>query len=253
VKVLDLFSGIGGFSLGLERAGMETAAFCEIDPYCREVLKKHWPNIPIHEDIKELDGRQYRGAVDVVCGGFPCQPYSVAGDRRGSEDDRALWPQMLRVISEVRPYFVFGENVTGIIKLELDRVLSDLENLGYSCGAFVLPACALDAPHRRDRTYILAHTHSSLIEGNGGSFGGEQERTHDSEPYRWEAPPRVCRMDDGVPNWSHRVRALGNAVVPQVIEVIGRAIMEEHGKEREREFDRQLAAWQEEDNRKGYS
>ena len=111
MRVLDLFSGIGGFSLGLERAGMKTIAFCEQDEYCQKVLKKHWPDVPIHNDIRELDGTQYRGAVDVVCGGFPCQPFSQAGKRAGKDDDRDLWPEMFRIIREVQPARVIGENV----------------------------------------------------------------------------------------------------------------------------------------------
>jgi len=166
--VLDLFSGIGGFSLGLERAGMQTVAFCENDKFCQKVLAKHWPDIPIHENIEELDGRQYRGTVDLVCGGFPCQPFSVAGKQRGSEDDRALWPEMLRVIREVEPAWVIGENVSGIINMELDNVLSDLENSGYSCQTFVIPACAVDAPHRRDRVWIIA-SHANLKSKPDGS------------------------------------------------------------------------------------
>jgi len=157
LRVLDLFSGIGGFSLGLEWAGMETVAFCEQDEYCKKVLRRHWPDVPIHNDIKELDGNEYRGSVELVCGGFPCQPFSVAGQRRGEEDDRALWKEMYRVIREVQPAWVFGENVTGIISMELDNVLLDLEDEGYATQAFVLPACALDARHRRDRVFILAH------------------------------------------------------------------------------------------------
>ena len=133
LKVLDLFSGIGGFSLGLERAGMETVAFCEIEEYPRKVLAKHWPGVPIHKDIRKLDGTQYRGTVDVICGGFPCQPFSHAGKRGGKDDDRDLWPEMLRVIREVQPTWVIGENVAGFINMELDRTLSDLEDEGYAC------------------------------------------------------------------------------------------------------------------------
>ena len=136
---------------------METVAFCEQDEYCKKVLRRHWPDVPIHNDIKELDGNEYRGSIELVCGGFPCQPYSVAGERRGEKDDRALWKEMYRVIREVQPAWVFGENVTGIISMELDNVLLDLEDAGYATQAFVLPACALDARHRRDRVFILAH------------------------------------------------------------------------------------------------
>ena len=169
MRVLDLFSGIGGFSLGLESVGMETVAFCEMDAFCQKVLKKHWPNVPIHSDIKELDGNEYRGAVELICGGFPCQPFSVAGEQRGAEDDRALWPEMLRVICEVQPTWVIGENVSGIINMELDNVLSDLEAQGYKSQCFVLPACSVDAKHRRDRVWIVAHS-------NGQGEPDESER-----------------------------------------------------------------------------
>ena len=160
MKVLDLFSGIGGFSLGLEAAGMETVAFCEKDAFCRKVLAQHWPNMPIHEDIRDLDGQSYRGTVDVVCGGFPCQPFSVAGLRQGKDDDRHLWPEMLRVIRECQPRWVIGENVSGFIRMALDDVCADLEREGYEVRTFVLPACAVDARHRRDRVWIVGYTGS---------------------------------------------------------------------------------------------
>ena len=237
MRVLDLFSGIGGFSLGLEAAGMETAAFCEREPFCQAVLRKHWPNTPIHSDITELDGYEYRGTVQLVCGGFPCQPFSVAGQQRGAEDDRALWPQMLRVICEVQPTWVIGENVTGIIAMELDTVLSDLEREGYACQTFVIPACAVDAQHRRDRVWIVAMADSyskraqrgeAFRDAKGiGERGYKQlERCfNDSEPAIWELEPSLGRVADGVPNRTHRLKSLGNAVVPQVVEQIGKAIM----------------------------
>ena len=160
MKVLDLFSGIGGFSLGLEGAGMETVAFCEKDSFCRKVLAQHWPNVPIHEDIRDLDGQSYWGTVDVVCGGFPCQPFSVAGLRQGKDDDRHLWPEMLRVIRECQPRWVIGENVSGFIRMALDDVCADLEREGYEVRTVVLPACAVDARHRRDRVWIVGYTGS---------------------------------------------------------------------------------------------
>jgi len=123
MKVLDLFSGIGGFSLGLERAGMETVAFCEIEPFPCKILKKHWPHIPIFNDVRSLD---YDGRVDVICGGFPCQPFSVAGKQKGKEDDRHLWPAMFNLIKKHRPNWVIGENVAGLINMGLDDVLADL-------------------------------------------------------------------------------------------------------------------------------
>jgi DNA (cytosine-5)-methyltransferase 1 len=158
MNVLDLFSGIGGFSLGLERAGMRTVAFCERDEYCRAVLRKHWPDVPCFDDIHAIDadGLARLGRIDLVCGGFPCQPFSVAGKQKGKADDRHLWPEMRRVIALARPAWVVGENVTGLIALALDDVLADLEGLGYAARTFVIPACAVDAPHRRDRVWIIA-------------------------------------------------------------------------------------------------
>jgi len=159
MKVLDLFSGIGGFSLGLERAGMETVAFCEFDKKCQLVLKKHWPDVPIYDDVRKLNGRQFEGqSIDLICGGFPCQPFSQAGKRKGEEDDRHLWPEYFRIIQEIRPRWVIGENVSGLISMGLDDVLSDLESENYSCQTLVIPACAINAPHRRDRVWIVGNS-----------------------------------------------------------------------------------------------
>ncbi len=155
MKFGSLFAGIGGFDLGLERAGMECAWQVEIDEYCTKVLTKHWPNVPKYGDIRDV-GKDLE-TVDLICGGFPCQPFSVAGKRKGTADDRHLWPEMLRVISELKPTWVLGENVPGIINIFLDQALSDLEAEGYSTEAYVLPACAFDAPHRRDRLFIVAN------------------------------------------------------------------------------------------------
>jgi DNA (cytosine-5)-methyltransferase 1 len=163
MKVLDLFSGIGGFSLGLERAGMETVAFCEFDKKAQLVLKKHWPDVPIYDDVRELNGEKIReeiGAVQLISGGFPCQPFSQAGKRKGDQDDRHLWPQYFRLIQEIRPRWVIGENVNGLISMGLDQVLSDLESEDYSCQTLIIPACAVNAPHRRDRVWIIAHASS---------------------------------------------------------------------------------------------
>lgn len=159
MKHLDLFSGIGGFALAASWVWPEhhIVSFCESDPFCQEVLRKHWPSVPINTDINTLRGDEF-GAVDLVSGGFPCQPYSVAGKQRGSEDDRALWPEMLRVIEEARPRWVIGENVAGIISMALDQVLSDLEGIGFETQAFVIPACAVNAPHRRDRVWIIGYS-----------------------------------------------------------------------------------------------
>ena len=173
MKVLDLFSGIGGFALGLERAGMETIAFCEYDEKARLVLKKHWPDVPMYNDVRTLTGEQLEkdGITDIglICGGYPCQPFSVAGKRKGQADDRHLWPEFFRLIKEIRPTWVIAENVAGHINMGLEDVLADLESEGYQCQTFLIPACAVDAFHRRDRVWIVAWN------SNGGNVGKERE------------------------------------------------------------------------------
>ncbi len=316
MRVLDLFSGIGGFSLGLEAAGMRTVAFCEIEPYCRAVLRRHWPDVPIHKDVRALDGGQYRGAVELICGGYPCQPFSMAGRRRGEEDERHLWPEMYRLVREIRPRWVVAENVAGHISLGFDEVATSLETEGFTIWPFIIPACAVGAPHRRDRVWIVAHadndghsaTQPSSHEQTAGlekrigaqdraagepcravdGIGHDPVRGHDEallaanttrrqtigqerrgffedasgSPVadaidercegifgeeisgqsrisrklarglkRWAdgwpvSAPRLCRVDDGIPHRTQRLRALGNAVVPQIPLLIGQAILQ---------------------------
>src|SRR5690606_26122536 len=145
--------------------GWETVQFVELDKFCQQVLKKHWPNVPIHDDIKTFDGTKYRGAIDIVTGGFPCQPFSTAGKRKGPKDDRYLWPDMLRVIREVQPSYVVGENVYGLVNwsggLVFEQVCADLENEGYQVQPVILPACGVNAPHRRDRVWFIAYSASN--------------------------------------------------------------------------------------------
>jgi DNA (cytosine-5)-methyltransferase 1 len=337
MRFLSLFAGIGGFDLGLERAGMECVGQVENDPFCIKVLEKHWPNVKRLADIRGVKGDEF-GPVNLVCGGFPCQPWSGAGKRRGTEDDRDLWPEMLRVIEIVRPRWVIGENVRNFVSMEmgLDRSISDLEAIGgYAVQAFVIPACAVDAPHRRDRVWVVARDTksngsseersvwqgentkprrvceavadtnptgqppslgcgqgdreardhagrrsedvadakgepkrprlrkdgtkpnqrvkpsdsggnvpnpdsggralwgdgqlpaTSQVEGRGPDNG---ERAPEHEPrQRWLPEPDVGRVAHGVPQRVDRLKCLGNAVVPQVVERIGYAILKAEG------------------------
>ena len=176
---LDLFSGIGGFSLGLERTGgFKTVAFCEIEDYPRKVLAKHWPDVRQYEDIKKLTYETLRsdgiGPVDIITGGYPCQPFSNAGKKRGESDPRHLWPEMFRIIKECRPTWVVGENVSGHIKLGLDAVLSDLESQGYGTRTFSVSASSVGANHKRERVWILAHAGRELR--SGSVIRGENEK-----------------------------------------------------------------------------
>jgi DNA (cytosine-5)-methyltransferase 1 len=230
LNVLDLFSGIGGFSLGLERAGMKTVAFCEIDAFCQRVLARHWPKTPIYPDITKLTSRRLHHdnihSIDLICGGYPCQPFSVAGRRRGTDDPRHLWPQMHRLIREIRPRWVICENVAGHIELGLDTVLADLDAAGYTATPFVIPACAVGAPHRRDRVWIVAHAARIGLPGALGAQGRQPAQELPSETLRWELPaPFTVGNDDGLSYRMERTQALGNAVVPQIPELIGRAIL----------------------------
>ena len=330
---LDLFSGIGGFSLGLEKAGFTTKAFCEMDPFCKLVLNKHWKDIPVYDNIKTLHGTQIEkdiGAIDIITGGFPCQPYSVAGKQKGTNDDRYLWPEMFRVIREVQPTFVIAENVKGLVNIQdgmvFETVCSDLESEGFEVQTFIIPAAGIGAPHKRERVWIVAYSISNdkkqtiqrsdgeesriskeyrknddtsrvtsgasgvrssrdeYVENSrrtlrqGSQFGTEneneirkenanqserssqtredvvadtsseqsdsqnygQEQREVSEPKQiklggrssgllwpsnWEFEPDVGRVADGIPGRAHRLKALGNAIVPQIAEEIGKAIM----------------------------
>ena len=184
---LGLFEGIGGFSLAARWAGWHTVAWCEINPFGQQVLRHHFPNAKGHDDITKTDFTIYRGTVDIITGGFPCQPYSLAGKRLGKEDERHLWPEMLRAIREVQPRWVVGENVSGLVNwsggVVFEEVQAELETEGYEVLAFVLPAAGVDAPHRRDRVWFVAYSTSqssermrfeqrSAGESQQGQFGG---------------------------------------------------------------------------------
>ena len=194
LATLDLFSGIGGFARGFEATGsIETTCFVEQDPYCQAVLRHHWPDVPILGDIRDVKGCELPIQPDVICGGFPCQPFSQAGKQLAQDDPRHLWPEMFRLIRECRPAWVVGENVAGLIKLGLDEVLSDLEGEGYATRTFNLPACAVGAPHIRQRLWIIAHADSDsepdkpFDDGAGSGqlgfgFGGSEAPSHGANP-----------------------------------------------------------------------
>ncbi len=244
LRVLDLFSGIGGFSLGLERTGgFETVAFCEIEKFPQRVLAKHWPEVKIYEDVRGLTAANGPSEVDLICGGYPCQPFSTAGKRDGKKDDRHLWPEVNRLLAEYRPSWGLFENVAGHISMGLDDVLSDLEKQGYTARTFIIPASALNAPHRRDRVWIMANSNRERLQGGATSrnvgckrAGGDKltERCGYNTRQTWLSEPNVGRVANGVPNGVDRLKSLGNAVVPQIPEILGHAILEA-----EREFSKQ--------------
>lgn len=304
LRVLDLFSGIGGFSLGLERTGgFRTVAFCEIEEFPRRVLAKHWPDVPIYDDVRTLTHERLSQdgvAVDVICGGFPCQDISFAGKGAGLAGERSgLWREFARLIDEIRPRYALVENVAALLYRGLGEVLGDLAEIGYDAEWHCIPASAVGAPHRRDRIWIVAYpvadagggrcsrpdgrqiqqpwraeavgTSQVLADANGAGLegrprlaehlakqlaaierGGAGQAMGDPArelPYRsrsiseqagwrepsdaswWLAEPDVGRVAHGVPSRVDRLRALGNAVVPQIPELIGRAILVAEGRE----------------------
>ena len=306
MKVLDLFSGIGGFSHGLDKVGFKTVAFCEMDKYCKLVLQKHWKGVKIYNDVKELKGEEIikeHGTIDIVVGGFPCQPFSVAGARKGTDDNRHLWPEMFRIIKELKPRWVIGENVRGIVSIQngmvFENVCTDLEGEGYEVRAFNIPAAGVGAPHKRERVWIVANSRCTLrqgseLEGENANEGGQEnayqhQRSSGTPEYNvadtntglseqsnqevqargntlnsssgdvadtnsqrqqeqcgtesvqeegnesqrsssqarhtgWESEPDVGRVAHGLSGRVHRLKALGNSIVPKIAEEIGRAI-----------------------------
>lgn len=249
LKVLDLFSGVGGFSLGLERTGgFETVAFCEIDPFCRKVLAKHWPNVRQYEDVRTLtaDTLVRDGiAVDLICGGFPCQDVSVAaaswGVNVGLAGERSgLWYEYARLIDEIRPKAAIIENVKNLTGHGLDRVLRSLAQIGYDAEWDVLPGPFVGAPQPRERIWIVAYPTSErmagLFQGVGIGAAGQGRAgcqanlfdvAHSAFGGDDRFPQPLLRgMDDRPANWVDRVRACGNAVIPQIPELIGRAILD---------------------------
>ena len=285
MRVLDLFSGIGGFSLGLEWAGMETVAFCEIDEFCRKILNKHWPDVPQYNDVRTLTKERLNNDgitnISVLCGGFPCQDISVAGNQAGiSKNTRSgLWSECARLLGEIRPQYAIFENVTALLNGAggdwFKRVLWDISKVGYDAEWHCIPASELGAYHHRDRVWIICYPNSTQRErrslpggvfksqsefnsrgGNGRTSEnvadtisqrqprqGQYEQSIFAEAFKnrqtvnafaggtpdiWKTQSSLGRVADGVPNRSHRLKGLGNAVVPQVVELIGRAIVQQH-------------------------
>ena len=305
MRHLDLFSGIGGFALGLEATQqIKTVAFCEIDKYCTKVLNKNWPEVPVYNDIKELTHDKLKADgidnIDIITGGYPCQPFSVAGNKKGVEDPRHLWPEYFRLIKECRPTWVIGENVAGHIKLGLDAVQEDLESEGYSLRTFSISASSIGAPHQRERVWTVAYSERNgllatekresieetirqqpqgenntfNIEGTGsipvstsdvedtrrrswreqftrnkesvgrGTFEKTERSTNsntttgssegtttmangnENKNNWWHTESNVGRVADGVSDRTHRLKSLGNAVVPQIPYYIAKSILE---------------------------
>lgn len=241
MNVLELFAGIGGLSLGLQRAGMRIIGHVELNPFCRAILHKHWPEVPSHDDVRTAVAwwtGAVRPPVHVIAGGYPCQPDSIAGKRAGTEDERWLWPAMARVVHSLKPRWVIGENVDGHRSGGLRFVLRDLERLGYSPTVGTIRACEVGAPHARARVFVVAYTNS--LDGTPRLGGGQQGKQaqilgHDGRTRSWADPTDWVLaatspdrgMADGIPAGldAARVTALGNAVVPQVGEHIGRIVI----------------------------
>ena len=228
MKVLDLFSGIGGFSLGLERAGFETVAFCEVDKKCQAVLKKHWPNVPIFDDVSNLNGENIGQKVDVICGGFPCQDISLAGKGAGLAGKRSgLWSEFHRLIKEIKPKYAIIENVSALRSRGLDQVLREISEIGYDAEWNCIPASAVGAPHRRDRIWIVADANGKGLERQWQITSRiEKELQNLSYSGWWKIEPNVDRVANGIPGRVDRLKQLGNAVVPQIPQLLGMAIME---------------------------
>lgn len=226
MRHLDLFSGIGGFAYAVDQVfGDVTHTFCDNEPFAQKVIKRHWPESKIYGDIREIKAEK----AEIVTGGFPCQPFSHASSgRRGREDNRYLWPEMLRVIQLSQPAWVIAENVGGILTIEdglvFEQVCLDLEANGYEVQPFIIPAVAVNAPHRRDRVWFVAYTLDQRRQrGFSETLQRQPARKGQSKgsPKIWAGgrpipEPRTVGVDDGVPNRTHRIRALGNAIVPQV-------------------------------------
>lgn len=228
MRVLDLFSGVGCFSLGLERTGgFRTVAFCEIEAFPRKVLKKHWPEVPCYHDVRDISAAALLRdgiSVDVITGGFPCQDISLAGRMSGLGGKKSgLWEEYFRIIEEIRPKVVIIENSPVLRSRGLGNMLRQFASIGYDAEWHCIPANALGAPHRRDRVWIIAYTAGVRDRLSEGQILARRHLTQYG--YWWSREPQICRVDDGTAGRVDRLRAIGNAVVPQIPEMIGNAIL----------------------------
>ena len=247
---VSLFTGIGGLDLAAEAAGFETVLQVEREPYALRILERHWQNVPRITDVREVHDDERWSRPTVVSGGFPCQPFSAAGKRRGADDDRYLWPELLRIVDEIRPSWVVGENVSGLLSIrdgmEIDDMLASLEARNYTPWVLHYPAAGVGAPHKRDRVFIVAHCQQSRRRPNKqklpkrGRNMGECNKPNclgswEDIQFNWQTKkagrplafePRVHRADDGFSDWVDRLKALGNTVVPAQAYPIFAAIAE---------------------------
>jgi DNA (cytosine-5)-methyltransferase 1 len=237
LSVGSLCSGIGGIDLGLEQSGMNVVWQSETDPFASKVLHKHWPHVPNLGDVWTINWHQVP-IPDVLCAGYPCQPFSKSGKRRGFEDERNLWPAVRNAIGILRPKYVVLENVRGHLTLGGTSVIGDLATIGYDAEWTIISAASLGANHERERLFIVAYPNScsmgcdgaaqhSCQTGSGRIFNRARKETYDCRSW-WNTEPAVDRVADGIPDRVDRLRTLGNAVVPQVASAVGRLIIEDY-------------------------
>lgn len=238
----SLFTGIGGFDYAAEQLGWTNVFQVEKDSYCRKVLKKNFPTVKKYGDIRKFQAEQaakYKSTIDIISAGFPCQPFSINGKRQGAEDDNFLWPETFGVCKIIRPQLLVWENVVGILTMEdgktFHNILTDLESEDYTTEGFIIPAASVGAWHRRQRVFVVAYSKEFRLQRSIQTNREQREEHHDKlplrfsgEPFgereRWETEPSIDRVADGIPNRMDRIKALGNAVVPQVAIQIFQAI-----------------------------
>jgi DNA (cytosine-5)-methyltransferase 1 len=222
---LSLFSGIGGIDLAAHWAGFQTVAFCEQNKFCQQVLGKHWPGVPIYDDVRTLSSKSLGpGRIDLISGGFPCQDLSIAGKRFGIEGTRSgLWSEFARLIGEIRPKYVLVENVAALLDRGMGRVLGDLAALGYDAEWEVISACSAGAPHMRERLFIVAYPNTGTRK-QCGWFRRSPVSDKERDLYFWPNKPQPIRVVDGIPDRLDRKNAIGNSVMPQIVYPILKAI-----------------------------